>query len=110
MNLPQRYALGLKFVAISLLIFIASFHVIVAFNEVKQKELSFSIRSKVNLIYDELHSFTKYYINSEDVLIERGIHQFYNVGVVNTETKIIKKFSTKLNLLSKRLKKLGRRF
>ncbi|PSW46348.1 GGDEF domain-containing protein [Photobacterium leiognathi] len=102
----KKHTLALKLIVMNIILFFATFHTIITFNEIKQKELSFYIRSKVNLIYDELHSFTQYYINSENVFIEKGIHHFNSVGVVNPEPKEIRKFSDQLNLLSVKLKDL----
>ncbi|WP_305374987.1 GGDEF domain-containing protein [Photobacterium leiognathi] len=102
----KKHTLAIKLIVMNIILFVATFHTIMTFNEIKQKELSFYIRSKVNLIYDELHSFTQYYINSENVFIEKGIHHFNSVGVVNPEAKEIRKFSEQLNLLSIKLKDL----
>ncbi|WP_305816808.1 GGDEF domain-containing protein [Photobacterium leiognathi] len=102
----KKHTLALKLIVMNMILFVATFHTIMTFNEIKQKELSFYIRSKVNLIYDELHSFTQYYINSENVFIEKGIHHFNSVGIVNPEPKEIRKFSEQLNLLSIKLKDL----
>ncbi|WP_305368548.1 GGDEF domain-containing protein [Photobacterium leiognathi] len=102
----KKHTLAIKLIVMNIILFVATFHTIMTFNEIKQKELSFYIRSKVNLIYDELHSFTQYYINSENVFIEKGIHHFNSVGVVNPEAKEIRKFSDQLNLLSLKLKDL----
>ncbi|GAD31954.1 putative diguanylate cyclase YcdT domain protein [Photobacterium leiognathi lrivu.4.1] len=102
----KKHTLAIKLIVMNIILFVATFHTIMTFNEIKQKELSFYIRSKVNLIYDELHSFTQYYINSENVFIEKGIHHFNSVGVVNPEPKEIRKFSDQLNLLSLKLKDL----
>ncbi|MCG3884935.1 GGDEF domain-containing protein [Photobacterium leiognathi] len=102
----KKHTLAIKLIVMNIILFVATFHTIMTFNEIKQKEISFYIRSKVNLIYDELHSFTQYYINSENVFIEKGIHHFNSVGVVNPEPKEIRKFSDQLNLLSLKLKDL----
>ncbi len=75
----KKHTLALKLIVMNMILFVATFHTIMTFNEIKQKELSFYIRSKVNLIYDELHSFTQYYINSENVFIEKGIHHFNSI-------------------------------
>ncbi|PSV21443.1 hypothetical protein C0W44_09635 [Photobacterium leiognathi subsp. mandapamensis] len=106
MMIFKNSSITFKFIITFVLLFALSFNFIYQLNEIKQKELSSFIRSKIYLVYDQLHSFTQHYINSEHVFIEQGIHHINNVGVMNSKARTIKKFSTKMHQLSINLKKL----
>lgn len=62
------------------------------------------LEKKINIKYQEVVDITKrfhgYYINSNKVKIEEGIHNFNNVGIIVNKTGEVKVLSPAINLLS----------
>lgn len=65
------------------------------------------LEKKINIKYQEVVDITKrfhgYYINSNTVKIEEGIHNFNNVGIIVNKTGEVKVLSPAINLLSQSL-------
>lgn len=96
----------IKYFVLFIIVFLSSSIMLFEYNNIKQKQVSLYMRSKVYHIYDQLHSFTQYYSNSKVVFTDKGIHHIDHIGIITPSAKEIKYFSSKIHQLSINLKNL----